>query len=267
MLDPHAQKKLKTEVLRLCAAAECSPQQLIAMLSDNGKSYLYQSAPLNALLEGVYEGNVNVGQLKTHGDFGIGTFDGLDGEMVVLDGHFYQIDANGQVREVDDSEQTPFACVTFFQPILPEPIINCPSYAQLQKMLAAILLSPNMLYGLRIDGVFASIHTRSVPKSENFVPLVQITRNQPEFHYTNVRGSIAGFYVPDFLGGVNVPGFHLHFLSEDRSMGGHLLDCSISDAQLVFHYPQRLEMDFPVTLDYLTLDFSRDARQDIAEAE
>ncbi|MCP8318695.1 MAG: acetolactate decarboxylase, partial [Candidatus Methylarchaceae archaeon HK01B] len=76
---------------------------------------LFQTSTISALLEGAYDGNMTYGELKKHGDFGLGTFNGLDGEMAGLDGTFYQVKDDGIAYPVDDSIKTPFALVTFFE--------------------------------------------------------------------------------------------------------------------------------------------------------
>src|ERR1700677_1752512 len=79
-------------------------------------STLFQVSTSTALVKGVYNGVVRIGELKQHGDFGLGTFDGLDGEMLALDGHFYQVQSSGKVSEPSDDARVPFAVVTTFRP-------------------------------------------------------------------------------------------------------------------------------------------------------
>jgi len=66
------------------------------------RSRIYLCAPVNALVEGIYKENIPLAEIKKHGDFGLGTFNGLDGEMVMLDGHVYQITSGGRVAVIDD---------------------------------------------------------------------------------------------------------------------------------------------------------------------
>ena len=75
---------------------------------------LYQVSTSSALVEGIYQGAVRVRTLREHGDLGLGTFENLDGEMVAVDGHFFQVRADGFVRECDDNDLSPFAVVTRF---------------------------------------------------------------------------------------------------------------------------------------------------------
>lgn len=177
---------------------DCSPQDLMAQALEalkNQRRSIYLSAPVNALVEGLYEEDTRIADLKTHGDFGIGTFNDLDGEMVLIDGEVFQLCANGRVVRVDDEIKTPFACACFFKADVDEPVSKPHSYEEFNRLLALCLPSPNMLYACRVDGVFKSVRTRSVPKQDNYRPLVEVTRDQIESTQKNIRGSLVGFII------------------------------------------------------------------------
>ncbi len=238
---------------------------------------VYLCAPVNALVEGIYEEHIPLSQVREHGDFGLGTFDDLDGEMVMLDGHVYQIAGDGLVREVLEPATTPFACVTFYAPISHDELTCEPAaarqagdglpYADFQDWLLSLLPSPNLFYALRIEGRFAEVHVRSVPKQESYRPLVEVAREQPEFTFRDAEGTLAGFYSPAFLESLNVPGLHLHFLSTDRRSGGHLLSCRPLQVRAGVQFIRTLELALPLSLDYLTWDFQRDTGADLEQAE
>jgi len=232
-----------------------------------GKSSIYLCSPANALVEGIYEEKIPFTEIKKHGDFGIGTFDHLDGEMIMLDGTIYQITGDGHVHEVDEKTLTPFACVTFYRPLTHDEIDREMAYPDFLEWLGTLMPSPNLFYAIRIDGLFAHVAVRSVPKQENYRPLVEVTADQPVFSFDNVTGSLAGFFTPSFMSSVNVPGLHLHFLSADRSRGGHLLECVPREGRAGIQFIHTLELSLPMSLDYLTLDFQRDVDQDLAKAE
>ncbi len=201
-----------------------------------GRDILFQASTINALLQGVYDGEVTFGELAGHGDFGIGTFNQLDGEMLGLDGTYYRIRADGKVYPVDSAMKTPFAAVTFFDSDRVYQLGREVDYDGLKAFLDGCRTSGNLFSAIRIDGTFAYIKTRSVPRQTPPYPqLVEVIKDQPIFEFSNVKGSILGFYCPDFVQGINVPGYHFHFVTEDRSGGGHLLACRVSGA--------RVEMD------------------------
>lgn len=229
---------------------------------------LYLSAPVNALVEGIYRQNTTLGELKEHGDFGLGTFNDLDGELVLLGGSAYQVTGSGQVNRPGDDVLTPFACVTFFRELTFEDVSEgFASFQALMGLLEDVFPSPNMMYALRIDGDFEFVRTRSVPKQEHYRPLVEVAREQPVFEMTNLSGTLAGFYTPAFMASLAVPGVHLHFLSEDRRSGGHLLQCRAARARVGIQILRSLRMDLPVTMDYLTADFQRSSVDDLRQAE
>ena len=172
--------------------------------APNG-SLLYLCAPVNALVEGIYEEKVPLREIKRHGDFGLGTFDNLDGEMILLDGVVYQVNSAGRVAVVDDACRTPFACVTFYRPISHEDVVQEMDYPAFLDLIKHLLPSPNLFYAIRMEGVFDCVKTRSVPKQENYHPLADAAKNQLVFEFQNVAGTLAGFFTPSFMGSVNVP--------------------------------------------------------------
>jgi len=242
---------------------------------------VYLCAPVNALVEGIYEERIPLADLREHGDFGLGTFDDLDGEMVMLDGRVYQIAGDGHVREVTEPASTPFACVTFYAPLSHDDLepaeaagrgsdaasACAPSWDDFQRWILRLLPSPNLFYALRIEGRFSDVRVRSVPKQENYRPLVEVAREQAEFTLPDAEGTLAGFFTPSFLGSLNVPGLHLHFLTTDRRRGGHLLHCRPQGVRAGVQIIRRLELGLPMSLNYLTWDFRRDTGADLDEAE
>ena len=228
---------------------------------------IYQSSTVGALMDGVNEGDLTVGELKTHGDFGLGTFDDLDGEMIELDGKVYRVGSDGQAHPVADSERTPFATVSFFHAdIVAEK--NLPmSYAELLECISAMMPSRNLFHAIKISGSFEYLKTRAVAKQEKSTGLAQATQAQPTFEFREARGTIAGFFTPEYMGGVNVPGFHLHFLTEDRAHGGHLLDCRTSKVKIEIHETPEFELGLPETAEFMHADLSKDQREALKKAE
>ncbi|NOZ63492.1 MAG: acetolactate decarboxylase [Caldiserica bacterium] len=184
---------------------------------------LTQVSTLNALLNGAYDGTVTYREIEKRGDFGVGTFQALNGEMVALDGKFYQVRADGKVYSVSPEEKTPFVSVTFFDPDLKFEIAGV-DYEEFKKEFDKKIVNPNLFYAIKIDGVFEYIKTRSVPKqSKPYPPLIEVVKHQPTFEFKNIRGTMVGFWCPAFIKGISVPGYHLHFISQDRKSGGHVL--------------------------------------------
>lgn len=229
---------------------------------------LYQVSTISALLSGMYDQVITVDELVQYGDFGIGTFAGLDGEMVVLDGKVYKVAGTGAVTPVPASEGVPFAVITHFDPDRQLPIENITSLEQLYKILPSQLSNRNMFYAIRVDGEFEYVKTRSVPKQQKpYPPLTAVTSNQPVFETSQVKGTLIGFWSPDFVKGLNVTGFHLHFISADRMFGGHLLDCQIKTGIVKIDDTHEFHLALPQSKDFQQAVLDKDWEADIAKVE
>ena len=228
---------------------------------------LYMSSPINALLEGFYRDDVTIATLKTKGDFGIGTFNNLDGEMVALNGRFIRLDLDGQAHVVTDDMKTPFSTVCHFAPMLTDEIADPVTYEQFTVQLRRMLPSDNMFYAIHMEGRFRTVITRSVPRTENYRPLSEATDHQKVRRFDQVSGHLVGFYTPGFVPSVNVPGYHFHFIDEAFTAGGHLLSCEPEHLQIRLQIFYSMELSLPKTLDYLTAAFTRDAVKDLEKAE
>jgi len=228
---------------------------------------LYQVSTSTALVEGIYQGAVRVGTLREHGDLGLGTFENLDGEMIVVDGRFFQVRSDGSVRECGDDVLSPFAVVTRFAPEATVTLAQCPELSRLTARFDALRQSDNVFFALRVDGHFDYVHTRAMCKTEEGVPLVQAAAVQPEFEFHDVSGSLVGFWTPEYAKTLNVPGYHLHFLSADRTKGGHLLQCRGASLRLQIQREAAIALALPETADFLTADLRRDPSAELTRAE
>jgi len=228
---------------------------------------LYQVSTATALVEGVYEGAVRVGSLLEHGDLGLGTFEHLDGEMAIVDGHCFQVRSDGSVRECDDAVLSPFAVVTRFAPEETVALQHCTDLSGLTARFDALRPTDNFFFALRVDGHFDYVRTRAMCRTEEGVPLVRAAAVQPEFEFHDVSGTLVGFWSPDYARTLNVPGYHLHFVSDDRKSGGHLLQCRADDLRLQIQREGDYRVVLPETEDFLKADLHDDPSADLAQAE
>jgi acetolactate decarboxylase len=230
---------------------------------------LYQVSTIDALQQGVFDGIQPVGELKHHGDFGIGTFDALDGEMIVLEGVVYQATADGHVTRVPDNLTTPFATVTYFDRdfavVTGEPM----NFSAFTVAMTDHLPTENMVYAVRMHGTFPSMKVRAIPQQQKPYPtLSEAAANQSVFTYTNATGSVAGCFLPVFFEGLNVVGYHLHFISDDRQIGGHILDFTVTgDTEVEYDITPEFTMVLPTSGDFTTVDLSQDLSEELAEVE
>ena len=229
---------------------------------------LFQVSTIDALLQGVFDGFFTFEDLKTHGDFGIGTFDSLEGEMVALDGDYYQIKANGVAYPVQGNMTSPFSTVTYFKADQTIAIKNAGNFTQLSRQLDEKLPSRNAFYALRIDGTFPYIKTRSVPKQEKPYPrLADAVKNQSVFELYNVTGTVVGIWAPEFSKGLNVAGYHLHFITADRKAGGHILDLKVDEAMAMVDITPGFAMQLPTSGDFYNVDLTQDLQAELQKIE
>jgi len=206
---------------------------------------LFQVSTISALMDGAFDGSMAFGDLKMHGDFGLGTFDALDGEMVGLDGRFYQVRADGSVHEVNDSMLTPFADVTFFDPD-DAVALSSSNMTEVERSLEELLPTRNIFYAIRIDGTFSHVRARSVPAQiRPYTNLTIAVTNQSIFELYNQSGTAVGFWTPSYASGLNVPGYHLHFINDERTAGGHLLDFHLTNGSASIDYTDIFMMVLP----------------------
>ena len=197
------------------------------------RDVLFQTSTIGALMFGVYDGDVSFAELKQHGGFGLGTVNGLDGEMLALDGQFYQIKTDGIAYKIDDAQKTPFANVTFFDVDLSLQLEAGMTYDQLEKAIDDMLPTKNTFYAIKIEGVFNYVKTRSVPAQQKpYIPLLDVIPNQVFFEFDNIKGTLVGFRCPSYVNGINVPGYHLHFITDDKTRGGHVIALETGEVQL-----------------------------------
>ncbi len=241
-------------------AAEPAPEHAIT-----------QIATIDSLLAGVYDAETTLQELARYGNFGIGTFEQLDGEMAVLDGVFYQIKADGGVDRPDLGTRTPFASVVpFGLNATTKLAITTPlDDAALRRMIDEAIPNHNIPVAVRLHGRFSGVRTRSVPPQQKpYLPLVEVMKTQPEFELGTLAGDVVGFRLPEYLRGVNVPGYHLHFLSADRKSGGHLLRLTMDSGTIELDPVHRFRVILPETVAaFDETDFSKDRGEELEKVE
>ena len=230
---------------------------------------LFQASTINALMEGLYDSVITVGDLLKYGDFGIGTFEGLDGEMIVLDGKCYQIQDDGVAYLKEDSVGVPFADVTFFDSDYDDEVASGTTFEELKTQIDEVLPTENIFYAVKIEGTFTYMQTRSVAGQQKpYPPLTEVTADQVVFDFNNVSGTIVGFYCPEYVAGVGVAGYHLHFITDELNAGGHILNFTVEEATMHIDYTNEFYLILPGDgSDFYDTDFSPDYSDEIEEAE
>jgi acetolactate decarboxylase len=212
---------------------------------------LFQASTIGALLEGAFEGDLSFRELGEHGDLGLGTLNHLDGEMIAIEGEFFRADVDGNVSPVGPEERTPFAVVTSFEPGVDErlPDEELPHDALLAR-LDGLTPADASSCAIRLDGRFELVRARSVPRQEPpYRPLTEVVADQHVFELRDVEGTMLGFRFPTYAEGIEVAGYHLHFISADRSRGGHVLDSRSRGLRARLDVSNDLHVELPPAVD------------------
>ncbi|QWE06199.1 acetolactate decarboxylase [Polynucleobacter sp. JS-JIR-5-A7] len=228
---------------------------------------LYQASTSNALVQGVYQGCVTVGTIKAHGNFGLGTYDALNGEGLMLDGHVYQALGDGSVIEPPDSASAPFWVSAEFEADRNAMIDSVGDWAGLCTHIDALRRSDNLFTAIRIDGIFDEIQYRVACKSAPGTDLVTATSHQANFKFSNISGTLLGFWSPSYASTLNIPGYHLHFLSDDHQHGGHVLGIQAQNLKLQVMDADNLVIALPETPGFLKANLSGNPAEALSKIE
>lgn len=230
---------------------------------------LYQTSTMAALLDAVYDGETTLDELLQHGNFGLGTFNALDGEMIVTNGVARQFRAEGVAAQAPGSLKTPFACVTYFEPEqccnIDRPLGKEGFEAEVDRLVG----NPNLFAAVRFTGQFERVETRTVfCQCQPYPHMLEVVKKQPTFSMESVNGTMIGFRTPAYMQGVNVAGYHVHFLTEDCARGGHVTDYKVTRGQLEVATIADLDIRLPRTQQFAQANLNPEHLHDaIMEAE
>ena len=229
------------------------------VIADNQDTF-YQYSIWFAFVNKVFDGNLTVKELKTHGDVGLGSFDFLDGELVMLDGVPYRIRENGEISVGQDNDEIVYADAAFFDKEEEFTIEEPFNFSDLASKLDTKKKSPHYFYIYKVHGSFKHIKLGGVPKVER--PFTEgldvLIPNRPVFEAENISGTLVGFYCPDYIGDINARGHHFHFISDDKKWGGHVMDFESSGAlEVQSDTKTKYEFDLPVSKEFENVDLSK----------
>lgn len=229
---------------------------------------LFQASTIGALIDGAFEGDVTFTELAEHGDLGLGTLNHLDGEMIAIGGRFYRADVEGNVTEVPGDERTPFAVVVPFHPAIGFDLEGSLDHDRLLAEIDRRIPAETASCAVRIDGRFELIRARSVPRQEPpYRPLTEVVGEQQVFELTQADGTMLGFRFPEYAEGIEVAGWHLHFISEDRGSGGHVLDSRVETAHVQLDPSGELHVELPSGIDLADPDAAKSTHAAIDRVE
>lgn len=227
------------------------------------KKEIFQFSSINALMSGVFTGFFDVSAIKACGNFGLGCSNGLTGEMIVDNNDVLEAKDKHPIRLMGDHEKLPFAQVTTFiaEKEFEARLVN---KNNLYSILSQHILLDNIFLAVKITGLFDKIKVRT-PNDNGTVykDAVEVSENQIVRDFESIEGSLIGFWTPHFFENISVAGFHVHFLSEDKQIGGHVIDFDLQEGVISYETKLKLNVELPSDSDYLKKDLDIDNMDEI----
>ena len=233
---------------------------------------IYQISTLQALALGYTRPVVTVKELLEHGDIGLGTFEDVNGEMIVVDGQCFRATEDGTVWEAEPDMGVPFASVAKadFSPGFE--VRDIPDIEKMKELLTLKIeedFGLNSMHIVRIDGAFNRVCARSESayRSQHVDLKDILSQTQRDFMFEDISGTMVCIYYPDYMDGINAPGWHLHFLSEDRLMGGHVFDLEMESGTIYLAKINNIEIQLPSEPAFDTYSLKEASGSDIKQVE
>jgi len=240
-----------------CSCEEQLKETVFKLHDDSPEKVIYQTSLMSALLSGVYEGSTTVSDLLKKGDFGLGTFNQLDGELIAFDSKVYQLRSDGSANPAQPEQQTPFAVMTFFKPEHRHRFTETATREEVHQVIDSKITSDNQFCAMRISGRFHAVRTRTVPcQCRPYRSMPEVLGEQPTFAFKETQGELIGFRTPQYMQGINVAGYHEHFITDDRQGGGHILDYVLKEGTLTFGSINKLVIDLPRDTEFLQAELT-----------
>ncbi|MDR6919833.1 MULTISPECIES: acetolactate decarboxylase [Chryseobacterium] len=241
---------MKKTIFNLSLLALLSPfsgiaQQPVKSQKKYQDERIWHYSMIDAMRRGIYEGTHTVKELKTHGDFGLGTFNHLDGELIALDGIVYRIQSSGKVEVASENLKSPFTSLTYFNPDVEKKLSFTGSFKELQGKVQEMLTTQNLPYAIKIEGTWADITVGGAdPVSpDDTTELATLMKVRPQYKAKNIKGTMVGYFTPSLLSNVDLSPFHFHFISDDRKFAGHLMSGNLVKAELKIYLNEKSGYD------------------------
>lgn len=239
--------------------------------SNPHKNKVFQVLPMKALSLGYFEGSLSAKELLKYGDTALGSFEGLDGELIGIDGKIYKTSQNGVAKEASLDEKIAYANIIFFEPDKSEKLGTISSIKELESNLMKFVNhnGKNNLFVAKIKGDFDLVLARNLSKqTPPYEPLIEAIRTSAEQkELKNISGQIVGFYYPEYFGELNLVGWHFHFISEQKNFGGHVLDLMAKKLEVSYHITPNYQLALPISERFSDMDFSKETQEELDQAE
>ena len=233
---------------------------------------MFQVSTLHALVAGYTRSVITVGELENRGNIGLGTFEGVDGEMILLDGVCYRARQDGSVVRPTPGTGVPFASAASVEGGTSFELEETRGIDALKLELTCKIdeaYALNSMHVATVSGTFDSVSARSESAyhADHITLKDMLATTQREFIFEKLNGTLVCVYHPDYMDGINAPGWHVHFLSEDRTRGGHVFDLSLVSGRAVMHKIDCIEIQLPATPAFDTYSLKETSQKEIAEVE
>jgi acetolactate decarboxylase len=232
---------------------------IAAKIESKPDTYFHYSI-WHAFVNKVFDADLKVSTLKANGDIGLGSFDFLDGEMVMLDGIPYRIREDGEITVGADDDEIVYANAAFFDQDGSFNIQKGVNYDQLRAAINPNIPSLNLFYAFKIHGTFKTLKLGGLNKQEKPFDdgLDVLIPNRPVFEGENITGTMIGFFCPEFIGDINAAGYHFHFISDDLKMGGHVMEfASAEPLEVQFDEMNNYHFYLPDNEDYRNVSLDK----------
>ena len=233
---------------------------------------MFQVSTLQALALGYSRSVITVEELLKNGNTGLGTFEDVNGEMILVDGHCFRAMEDGCVTEVGPDTGVPFASVAFLSSARCFELVNIGDIESLKQELNLKIeeeFGLNSMHMVCIDGEFAKVCARSESafRSHHIDLKSILEKTQNDFYFDEIRGSLVCVYYPDYMDGINASGWHLHFVSEDRTKGGHVFEINMVRGAVCMDKINRIEISLPKEAAFDTYSLKEASGEDIKKVE
>lgn len=227
-------------------------------------SKIIQFSTIGALMSGFTDGDLYLEELHNDHLFGLGCSCGVSGELTVYEGDVWEATAGEKVSLLKNSF-IPFIQLTEFKPDRSFNCVQVDDQNFAQKLNQHIPIA-NIFIAVNLRAKFDEIVIRRPQRTQDTDRTIsEMAETQQVNQLSEIKGQLIGFWTPELYGRISVPGFHFHFLSDDKKISGHVLSFRAEDAIAYFQAKDTIEIKNPMSEKYLHMDLDLKALDDVID--
>lgn len=196
---------------------------------DDHAGHIRQIETMHDLFAGRYDSVTTVGETFDGAVVGLGVAEGVNGEIVHVDGTTWHIPADGIPQLAPPELGMPFAVAAYGGSPITREVPEGSGFRGLTTLVDEVLAAENrhheyLVAAVKVVGDFSHVLLRSEHgQTPPYQPLGSpgSVTGEVRFEFSPWSGSLAGFRFPDVADDVVIPGLHLHGISLDHASGGH----------------------------------------------